>query len=83
MVHIGNDWDERLKGEFDKPYYQELRRFLIEEYRHHVVYPDMHNRRLSGDGPRRSRGVEIRHVVPGRQRRPLPSACAETLRLYP
>ena len=43
MVHIGNDWDERLKGEFDKPYYQELRQFLIEEYRHHVVYPNMHN----------------------------------------
>ncbi len=43
MVHIGNDWDERLEGEFDKPYYQELRRFLIEEYRHHVVYPDMHD----------------------------------------
>ena len=43
MVHIGNDWDERLKGEFDKPYYLELRQFLIEEYRHHVVYPDMHN----------------------------------------
>ena len=43
MVHIGNDWDERLMGEFDKPYYQELRQFLIEEYSHHVVYPDMHN----------------------------------------
>ena len=43
MVHIGNDWDEHLKGEFDKPYYLELRQFLIEEYRHHVVYPDMHN----------------------------------------
>ena len=43
MVHIGNDWDERLKGEFDKPYYQELRKFLIEEYSHHVVYPNMHN----------------------------------------
>ena len=43
MVHIGNDWDERLKGEFDKPYYLELRQFLIEEYRHHVVYPDMHD----------------------------------------
>ena len=43
MVHIGNDWDERLKGEFDKPYYQELRRFLIDEYSHHVVYPNMHN----------------------------------------
>ena len=43
MVHIGNDWDERLMGEFDKPYYQELRQFLIEEYSHHVVYPDRHN----------------------------------------
>ena len=43
MVHIGNDWDERLKGEFDKPYYQELRQFLISEYRSHVVYPDMHD----------------------------------------
>ena len=43
MVHIGNDWDERLNGEFDKPYYQQLRQFLIEEYRHHVVYPDMHD----------------------------------------
>ncbi len=43
MVHIGNDWDEHLQGEFDKPYYQELRQFLIEEYRHHVVYPNMHD----------------------------------------
>ena len=43
MVHIGNDWDERLNGEFDKPYYQQLRQFLIEEYRHHVVYPNMHD----------------------------------------
>ena len=43
MVHIGNDWDERLKGEFDKPYYQQLRQFLIEEYSHYVVYPNMHN----------------------------------------
>ena len=43
MVHIGNDWDERLNGEFDKPYYQQLRQFLIEEYRHHTVYPNMHD----------------------------------------
>ncbi|NLE89486.1 MAG: uracil-DNA glycosylase, partial [Dehalococcoidales bacterium] len=33
MVHIGNDWDELLKGEFDKEYYRELRRFLISEYK--------------------------------------------------
>ncbi len=43
MVHIGNDWDERLNGEFDKPYYLELRQFLIEEYRRHTVYPNMHD----------------------------------------
>ena len=43
MVHIGNDWDERLNGEFDKPYYQQLRQFLIEEYRRHTVYPNMHD----------------------------------------
>ena len=33
MVHIGNDWDERLAGEFEKEYYLALRQFLIEEYR--------------------------------------------------
>ena len=43
MVSIGNDWDERLSGEFDKPYYQALRRFLIDEYRHFRVYPDMYD----------------------------------------
>lgn len=43
MVHIGNDWDERLAGEFDKDYYQKLRQFLIGEYRQYTVYPDMHD----------------------------------------
>lgn len=43
MVHIGNDWDELLKGEFSKEYYQELRRFLISEYKNHTVYPDMYD----------------------------------------
>lgn len=43
MVQIGNDWDERLQGEFDKPYYQQLRAFLIEEYRHNRVYPGMYD----------------------------------------
>ena len=28
MVHIGNSWDEILKGEFDKDYYLKLREFL-------------------------------------------------------
>lgn len=43
MVHIGNDWDERLKGEFDKEYYQKLRQFLIREYSQYPVFPDMHD----------------------------------------
>lgn len=43
MVNIGNSWDEVLKGEFDKEYYQKLRLFLINEYRNHTVYPDMHD----------------------------------------
>ena len=43
MVNIGNDWDEILKGEFDKDYYQRLRQFLKQEYRTKTVYPDMHD----------------------------------------
>lgn len=33
MVNIGNEWDEILNGEFDKEYYQQLRKFLISESR--------------------------------------------------
>ncbi len=43
MVHFGNSWDQVLAGEFEKEYYQKLRRFLIEEYRNRTVYPDMHD----------------------------------------
>lgn len=43
MVNIGNDWDELLEGEFDKEYYQELRQFLIKEYRSGAVYPSMYD----------------------------------------
>ena len=39
MVNLGNDWDKRLKEEFNKPYYLALRQFLIEEYRTQVIYP--------------------------------------------
>lgn len=39
MVNLGNDWDEILKGEFDKEYYQNLRKFLIGEYKTRVIYP--------------------------------------------
>ena len=43
MVHIGNDWDELLRDEFQKEYYQRLRRALIVEYRTRTIYPDMYD----------------------------------------
>ena len=43
MVNIGNDWDEALKGEFDKDYYLKLRQFLISEYKTKTVYPGMYD----------------------------------------
>ena len=43
MVQIGNDWDEVLKGEFDKPYYRELRAFLKQEYASRRIFPDMYH----------------------------------------
>lgn len=43
MVKIGNDWDEILKDEWEKPYYQNLRVFLKNEYNNHTVYPDMYD----------------------------------------
>ena len=43
MVNIGNDWDKMLKGEFDKEYYQKLRRFLAAEYKTRTIYPDMYD----------------------------------------
>ena len=39
MVKISNDWDELLKDEWEAPYYQALRSFLIEEYKNETVYP--------------------------------------------
>ena len=38
-VHIGNDWDELLADEWQKPYYQTLRRLLLNEYQNYTVYP--------------------------------------------
>ncbi len=43
MVNIGNDWDDLLKGEFDKEYYQKLRGFLAREYQTKRVFPDMYD----------------------------------------
>lgn len=43
MVHLGNDWDEILADEWQKPYYQKLREFLKNEYSAHRIYPEMHD----------------------------------------
>lgn len=43
MVNIGNDWDTLLAGEFEKPYYKQLRAFLVSEYRSRRIYPDMYS----------------------------------------
>ncbi len=43
MVKFGNEWDILLAEELEKPYYQELRRFLAAEYRNGTVYPDQYD----------------------------------------
>lgn len=42
MIDLG-DWNERLAVLFNDERYQKIRTFLIEEYRNHVVYPDMYD----------------------------------------
>lgn len=36
---FGNDWDEVLKEEIEKPYFQQLMTWLDQEYAEEVVYP--------------------------------------------
>ncbi len=43
MVNLGNEWDELLKGEFEKPYYKQLREFLKAEYSTYTIYPNMYD----------------------------------------
>lgn len=43
MIIFKNDWQDLLKDEFQKEYYQQLRRFLINEYRTKTIYPHMNN----------------------------------------
>ena len=43
MVKLGNDWDDILADEWQKPYYLKLRAFLKNEYSTHTVYPDMND----------------------------------------
>ena len=43
MQIFKNDWEGLLEPEMQKPYYRELRQFLISEYRTHRIYPDMYS----------------------------------------
>ena len=43
MVNLGNDWDNILADEWQKPYYLELRKFLKQEYSTGTVYPNMND----------------------------------------
>lgn len=43
MVRIGNDWDEIIGSEFQKPYYLKLREFLKKEYASGRVFPEKEN----------------------------------------
>ena len=43
MVNIGNSWDGLLKEEFQKEYYQVLRKKLTQEYKTQTIYPAMEN----------------------------------------
>lgn len=43
MVHIGNDWDTILRGEFESGYYLKLREFLKSEYFTRRIYPPMND----------------------------------------
>lgn len=38
-VKMEPSWKEKLKDEFEKPYFKELIAFVKEEYEHHTVYP--------------------------------------------
>ncbi len=42
MIDLG-DWNERLAPLFADEQYKKIRSFLIDEYKHHIVYPDMYD----------------------------------------
>lgn len=42
MVDLG-DWNERLAPLFSDERYLQIRKFLLDEYRNHIVYPDMYD----------------------------------------
>lgn len=43
MQIFKNDWEGLLTEEMEKPYYKELRQFLIEEYKSRAIFPGMYD----------------------------------------
>ena len=43
MINIGNSWQNFFDKEQEKDYYNDLRKFLIKEYKDYTVYPEMDN----------------------------------------
>ncbi len=43
MAVLTNDWADVVGDELNKPYYQQLRHFLVQEYKTGDVYPDMYH----------------------------------------
>lgn len=39
MAAINNDWLEKIKSEFNKPYYKELYGFVKDEYAKNIIFP--------------------------------------------
>lgn len=39
MRKLNNDWDKLLQDEFNKEYYQNLRKFVVNEYNTKTIYP--------------------------------------------
>ncbi|WFB45077.1 uracil-DNA glycosylase [Clostridium perfringens] len=42
-AEFNNDWDDLLKDEFEKEYYLNLRKFLIDEYKTQKIHPSMYD----------------------------------------
>ncbi len=40
MAAITNDWLNEIGNEFKKPYYKELYKFVLQEYRNHKIFPE-------------------------------------------
>lgn len=43
MIKVNNDWDKILENEYNKEYYQKLRKVLAEEYSRYTIFPDMYS----------------------------------------